>query len=268
MALANLAGYRGLTATVADQLRTAIVEGELRPGQRLVQEELAQALGISREPIRQALRLLEAEGLVVHRPRRGVVVAPLAEQVVRDLYDVRAALDGLAARRAAGRLSPEQAREGQRLLASARRLLAQGNIAALQAEDRALHQLILEASGNRVAQEILRPQWDRIAAVMQAVLRSGYAQQAWAEHEALLEAILAGDADLAETLAREHAWGAADMLSDQLAASEHEGGTASSPGKGSVFPLRADAPSPPQSQNGGLSNRTSEDPDEGGERTA
>jgi DNA-binding GntR family transcriptional regulator len=224
MALANLAAYRGLTAAVADQLRTAIVDGELRPGQRLVQEELAQALGISREPVRQALRLLEAEGLVVHRPRRGVVVAPLAEQVVRDLYDVRAALDGLAARRAAGRLSPAQAKEARRLVATARRHLAHGNVPALLAEDRALHQLILEASGNHVAQDILRPQWDRIAAVMQAVLQSGYAHRAWNEHEVLLDAILAGDADRAEALAREHAWGAADMLSDQLAAREHDGG--------------------------------------------
>ena len=224
MALTDLSAFRGLTVSVADQLRTTIVDGELAPGQRLVQDELARTLGVSREPVRQALRMLEAEGLVVHRPRRGVVVAPVAEQVVRDVYDVRAALDGLAARRSVGRLTAPRIDEARRIVRAARRHLERGDVAGLLADDRAFHALILDASGNQVARDVLAAQWNRVGAVMRAVLESGYAHQAWQEHEAIIGAIAAGDAERAESLAREHAWGAAAMLGARLAGIAQDAG--------------------------------------------
>lgn len=224
MTLLDLSGYPGLAAAVADQLRTAIAEGSLRPGQRLIQEDLAQSLGISREPIRQALRLLEAEGLVVHRPRRGAIVAPLTEAEVRNVYDIRAALDGLAARRTAGRLSPAEVKELNRLLASGRRLVAKGDVTQLLAADRSFHQFLQEASGNHIALEIGRKHWNRIAVVVRALLEGGYAQRAWAEHQTIADFIIAGDADQASELARLHAWRAADAACAQLAATREAAG--------------------------------------------
>ena len=158
MSQIQLLSHSGLVPVVAERLRSAIAEVELQPGQRLLQVELAEQLGISREPIRQALRLLETEGLVVQRPRRGMLVAPLEEGVVRDVYDVRAGLDGIAARRAAeGRAGPEL-QEAKRVLAKARRHLDREDITALLADDRAFHLLIHEAAGNQIALEVVRAQ--------------------------------------------------------------------------------------------------------------
>jgi DNA-binding GntR family transcriptional regulator len=81
---------------------------------------------------------------------------------------------------------------------------------------------VLEASGNQIAQEIVRTQWNRIASVMRAVLESGYAHTAWQEHEQILNALVDGDADRAEDLAREHAWRAASTLCEQLARTRPE----------------------------------------------
>ncbi|WP_320781998.1 GntR family transcriptional regulator, partial [Streptomyces sp. CRN 30] len=89
-----------------DTLRRRIVEGELQPGQRLVERDLAAELEVSRIPLREALRLLEADGLVVLVPRRGALVAPFAPADVRHLFDVRESLEALAARLAAGRTGP------------------------------------------------------------------------------------------------------------------------------------------------------------------
>jgi DNA-binding GntR family transcriptional regulator len=222
----QMLSHAGLVAVVADRLRSAIAEGELKPGQRLLQAGLAQQLGISREPIRQALRLLETEGLVVQRPRRGTVVAPLEENIVRDVYDVRAGLDGMAARRAAEVPASRQLVEARRLLSKAGRHLDRGHIAALLADDRTFHLLILKATGNQIALDVARAQWNRMGAVMRAVLDRGYAARAWDEHGAILEAILSGDAVLAEQRARLHAWHAADMLTSSLRDKTSEGGQA------------------------------------------
>jgi DNA-binding GntR family transcriptional regulator len=220
--LTDLSVVPGLTITIAERLRAAVTEGRLRPGQRLVEDELARMLGVSRQPVRHALRLLEAEGLFIRRPRRGVVVAPVAEHVIRHVYDIRAALDSVAARRTAGRLTPRNIGVLRHIVAEAHDHLRDRDVSGLVEADRAFHNTVLEASGNQIAKEIFRAQWNRIAWVMRAVLESGYAHTAWHEHEQILDALVDGDADRAEDLAREHAWRAARMLCEQLARTAHE----------------------------------------------
>jgi DNA-binding GntR family transcriptional regulator len=221
MQLLDLSAYAGLVPTIAEQLRAAIATGDIRPGQRLIQEDFARAMGVSREPVRQAFALLQAEGLVVQRPRRGVIVVPLTADLVRDIYDVRIGLDGIAARRAAERGMPDWAAAKARTLAKqARRHLHGHDVGKLVADDRAFHQLVLEASGNTIAREILDALWNRIALVVRAVLQSGYAEKAWHEHDAILEAIVSRDAERAGMLARAHAQAASEMLVSHLLESE------------------------------------------------
>lgn len=99
---------RRLVDEAARALREAILDGRLRPGQRLLQDRLAEMLGVSRTPIREALQRLEREGLVRSVGRQGMVVAQLAAQDIEEIYDVREVLEGLAARLAASRISQAQ----------------------------------------------------------------------------------------------------------------------------------------------------------------
>jgi DNA-binding GntR family transcriptional regulator len=97
----DAASFRGVLDLVLDELRERIVSGEISPGQVLRQRDLAEEMGVSREPIKQAMRVLEAEGLIVSPPRRSAFVAPITRKVIQDIYEVRSALDTVVARRAA-----------------------------------------------------------------------------------------------------------------------------------------------------------------------
>src|SRR5919109_4359862 len=99
--LSRIVSTPDLTEQVYQRLLYAICDGELAPGTRLTQEDLAATLGVSRQPVLPALRLLKKEGFVSDAGRRGLQVAPLEAQAITQVYEVRAVLDGLAARRAA-----------------------------------------------------------------------------------------------------------------------------------------------------------------------
>jgi DNA-binding GntR family transcriptional regulator len=220
MPLAELSQHGGIMALVTDELRSAIARGEFQPGERLRQQELAQRLGVSREPVRHALRFLEAEGLLVQRPRRGVVVASITNQDVRDLYDVRAAVGGMAARRAAEHLPADFDDAARPIFDAAAEHLQSGDIVALVKDDFAFHELVTAASGNGVALDLLRANANRVRVVMQQALVAGRGEQAWREHGAILAALLAGDADLAEELVKAHALGAAEIVAGLMAMRE------------------------------------------------
>ena len=97
------ATHQSLREVIADEVRTAILDGRFQPGERLVEDRLAAAYGVSRNPVREALRALEGEGLVVVKPRRGAFVATLSGDEAHEIIELRAALEGLSARLAARR---------------------------------------------------------------------------------------------------------------------------------------------------------------------
>ena len=103
----NLDNYKPLRDVVFENLREAILEGKLKPGQRLMEVQLAEQLGVSRTPVREAIRKLELEGLVVMLPRKGAYVANMSLKDIMDVLEVRASLEGLAAYLAAERISDE-----------------------------------------------------------------------------------------------------------------------------------------------------------------
>jgi DNA-binding GntR family transcriptional regulator len=202
-----------LTEQVHQRLLDAICDGDLAPGARLTQEELAASLDVSRQPVLQALRLLKRDGFVIDTGRRGLMVSPLDPRVIADVYEVRATLDGLAARRAAlagAKLDPN-------LITTGREAAAGGRVGPMIDADVEFHNQIYTASGNAHIAAAAGLHWRHIRRAMGAVLQSvGVRAIVWDEHEEILQAINRGDAARAERLARDHGESAGRNLADQL----------------------------------------------------
>jgi DNA-binding GntR family transcriptional regulator len=206
-----------LSERIHDALVDAICSGELRPGARITQEELAARFGVSRQPVLQAMMLLRREGFLVEAGRKGVCVAPLDTEQARNLYIVRAALDGAAARLAAGRYTPELAARGRRLLEVGQRAAASGHVPSAIEADIDFHLFVYEASGNPLLAETAQPHWQHLRRVMATVLGEDDLRiDVWSEHEGILRALEAGDSREAEALIRGHAEQAADALTARL----------------------------------------------------
>jgi DNA-binding GntR family transcriptional regulator len=202
-----------LVDQVYRSLLDAISEGAMAPGARIGQEDVAAQLAVSRQPVLQALRLLKKDGFVLDAPGRGVQVAPLDVARLAQIYQVRSALDALAARLAARArvvLDP--------LLITFGRQAARGsNVKAMMAADEACHAAIYAASGNPLIAPSAQLHWQHIRRAMGAVLQvSTMRESIWDEHEAIASAIAAGDEDAAETLIRQHGMDAGNNLASLL----------------------------------------------------
>ncbi|MGO8915267.1 MAG: GntR family transcriptional regulator [Stellaceae bacterium] len=197
----------------------AICDGTLAGGARLTQEELAERLDVSRQPVMQALLLLKRQGFLCEAGRRGLQVAALDPAQVLHLYEIRGVLDGLAARGAAGRSAGEAKRRGPALIAAGRRAARRREIAAMIAADMDFHRLLYALSGNPLIADALALHWQHVRRIMGAVLRrEGVGDGVWDEHEAILAAVIEGKAELAERLSREHAQASARALALGLVA--------------------------------------------------
>lgn len=206
-----------LSERIHDSVLDAICSGELKAGARITQEELAQKFGVSRQPVLQAMMLLRREGFLVETGRKGVCVAPLDVEKAHNLYVVRGALDGAAARLAAGRPSPELMHRGRLLLDVGRRAAASAHVPSVIEADIDFHLFIYEASGNPLIGETAQPHWQHLRRVMAAALSEDDLRiNVWDEHEGILRAIEAGQTTEAEALARDHAVQMADILTGRL----------------------------------------------------
>ncbi|MCE2510571.1 MAG: GntR family transcriptional regulator [Alphaproteobacteria bacterium] len=191
----------------------SICDGRLPPGVRLAQENIAEQLNVSRQPVGQALMLLKSQGFVCKSGRRGLMVSPLEEDFVHSLYEFRGALDRLAARTAAGRATAQDVARGKRILAQGQKAIAAGSVSKLIGTDMEFHRLIYELSGNTIIADTMNLYLNHLRRVMSAVLRiEGYGTNVWTEHDAILDAIAEGDAEKAETLARKHVDAASEKL--------------------------------------------------------
>lgn len=204
----SLATKPDLTAQAHQAIRDAIMAMDLAPGTPLAQEDLAERLGVSRQPVSHALVLLRREGLVVDRGRKGQMVAPIDPDRLLDLYQVRGAIDRLAARLAATRLDPSDApaKRFRRLIEDGREACAEGTMDALVKADLAFHQAIHALSGNEEIERTAAGFWPHMVRSMRVVLEDSKGRDViWDEHAAIAEAILAGDAAKAGALAADHA---------------------------------------------------------------
>jgi DNA-binding GntR family transcriptional regulator len=211
---------------VHDQLVTAIASGDLAPGQRLTQESVAAMLGVSRQPVSHALQILKRRGLLIEHGKRGLAVAPLQRDRIMNLYQIREILDGLAARLAAERCRDHIATTAEidilrRALAAGTELSQDADTKQLVAADVTFHSVLYELSGNPEISSTVAEQWPQFMRSMGFILASGgnphdRRQSIWAEHDAIADAIFAGNPEKAEQLARSHARNAAEQTADQL----------------------------------------------------
>lgn len=196
------ADYKPLRDRVRDELRQRIIDDVYPPGTRLIETELAARLGVSRLPVREALRALESEGFVRTLPRRGAVVVELTVRDVEELFDVREALEVLASRQAAARATKAELRRVRNALDRARKALDAGDRVALGKANETFHDEILKLSHNTLLQSVLEPLQGRLHRLLR---QTGDPYALLDEHTAWFEAIASGDPDLAADHAREHA---------------------------------------------------------------
>lgn len=200
-----------LVEQVFREVLTDIVAGRLAAGTRLVQEDIAAALDVSRQPVQQALLLLRSEGFVLESPGHRLVVAPIDIGFVCDIYEVRAVTEGLACRLAAQRNADRAREEGPAFIRIGRDAEASRRIPDLIDADMNFHKFLNELSGNTVIDRTTGPSWHHLQRVMAEVLRHDTApRQIWDQHEAILDAVARGDGEAAERLARQHVSAAAE----------------------------------------------------------
>ncbi|MFP5405594.1 MAG: GntR family transcriptional regulator [Gammaproteobacteria bacterium] len=216
-----------LVDRVHASLLDAILSGEMEPGTRYTQEALASRLGVSRQPVLQALRLLRLQGLIVDTPnRRGIEVAPLDAVFVARLYQLRAALDAAAARAAAHRARRELRNEGDAIIEEGIAATATGDLERLVRADLRFHSFIYEAADNPLLLETARQYWHHTRRAMTAyVRRAGQMSAVWSEHRRILDAIVEGDPARAAELSHDHASHSVQLL---LAGSDDSGASAPS----------------------------------------
>jgi DNA-binding GntR family transcriptional regulator len=196
-----------------EDLRAAIVSGELLPGERLLEEELSARLGLGRAAVRMALVRLEHDGLVERERHRGARVRRVSEGEALEILEARAALEGLAARHAAVEADDAGIAELREIIAEMRRLREAGDLLALSNQNARLHARILEISGHETAKRLSRTLSSQIVRFQfRTVLLPGRPKHSFAEHSAIVEAIAAHDPDAAEQAMQRHLLHVAEAL--------------------------------------------------------
>ncbi len=197
--------HRTMGDIVADKLRYDILAGLYRPGQEILQDEIAHRLGVSRMPVREAIRRLESLGLVIVAPHRGTRIASLSPKDVKDIYSLRRMLEGEAVRLAAAKITPAE-------LTSLRNLSGEMRLAARNREtvkrlllNKEFHSSLYAASGRRHLCNLISSLWETTAPY-RSIWSSmpGHLEQSFDEHEQILAACEKRDSDLAERIVRQH----------------------------------------------------------------
>jgi DNA-binding GntR family transcriptional regulator len=195
--------HRPLRHAVQDEVRRRIVAGRYEQGERLFEDQIANELGVSRNPVREALQALSQDGFVDLLPRRGARVALVPASRAAELFEVREVLEGLVARLAATRRSPEDVERLHDVVRRGTAAVEDGDFAALPALNTEFHRTLTRTSGN----ELLATTIERLADVIEWVYTKRVARRgalSWLEHREIVLAIADGDADRAQAAAAAH----------------------------------------------------------------
>lgn len=204
------ATHAPLNQVVAGMLRERILSGDFAPGERLAEERISAELGVSRMPVRDALRLLAAEGVVTLEPRRGAHVTSFTDAEVEELVEVRATLEALNAKLAARRKDPVQLAELKRVLAAGSKISEQTDLATIQEANARFHEALEAIAANSVLSGIVRSLRDRTALIF-AKRSLGRVRDNWKEHAEIVRAVIEGDGERAAHLSARHVFNAARM---------------------------------------------------------
>lgn len=201
----NLDNYKPLRDVVFENLRTAILEGDLKAGQRLMEVQLAEQLGVSRTPIREAIRKLELEGLVVMLPRKGAYVANMSFKDLIDVLEIRSSLEGLAASLAAERLREEDISDLERVAKEFEKSVREADIDNVLKKDVEFHEKIFLMANNKKLYQLITSLWEQVHRFRVTYVSNYDASLSLVdEHNRILEAIKSGDCELAKKYATEH----------------------------------------------------------------
>lgn len=206
-----------LSIAIAAEIKRAILSASYRPGDRLVEESLAEWLGVSRNPVREALRQLEAEGFVVIAPRRGASVANIGIAEAHELFEVRAALEALSARLAAERADETRLQELERIVVRGEAAAREGTFEILPELNSEFHTGMAEAAGNGQLARLISEFRDRIQWIYSSYIERR-ASDSWSEHRRLFDAVAARQPDEAAHIALRH------ITAAENAFAEGEGG--------------------------------------------
>ena len=206
-----------LVEQVHKAILAEIAGGKLRPGERIIQEQIAQELGVSRQPVQQALVLLKNQGVLSDAPGRGLQVASMDPTFVHQMYDMRAVIEGLAFRKAAEHFTPDAKARGEKLLTVGRDAVLGGSVNDMITADMMFHNFIYELADNPFIGPAMETQWVNTQRVMGSVLLSAdKPRDIWDQHEAMFELVASGDGGRAEEAARKHIQEAADFMLQRI----------------------------------------------------
>lgn len=218
---------KNASLVAVEVIREAIMDGRLEPGQRLKEEELARELGISRTPVREALLILQTEGLLEATPNRGATVRTYDADGLSDLYMLRAALEGLAARLAAERVTKRDLAKLRKSCDRFDAISGSGALKDLVKENLAFHDTILDVAGNERIAQMVRGVTE-LPLVYKSYLWYSPSQKVVSAHyhRLIVAALEARDPERAETVMKQHVFEARDVLVSRVRAStsqsEHE----------------------------------------------
>ncbi|MBP3470033.1 MAG: GntR family transcriptional regulator [Lachnospiraceae bacterium] len=201
----NMNEYLPLRDVVFNTLRQAILRGELKPGERLMEIKLANKLGVSRTPIREAIRKLELEGLVLMIPRKGAEVADISEKSLRDVLEVRKALEELAVQLACDKITKEEIEDLKKAAEDFKKILKSRDITEIAEADVRFHDIIFMATDNQKLVQLLnnlREQMYRFR--VEYLKKEEVHPQLIAEHEKIIEHIMERDKVKASAIVSEH----------------------------------------------------------------
>jgi DNA-binding GntR family transcriptional regulator len=201
----NLDDYKPLRDVVFENLREAIVEGKVKPGQRLMEVQLAEQLGVSRTPVREAIRKLELEGLVIMLPRKGAYVANMSLKDIIDVLEIRASVEGLAASLASERISPEDIKKLEAILKDFEQSAAGSDVETLLKKDVEFHECIFKATNNKKLHQLINSLWEQVYRFRVTYISDYDSTVNIArDHKLILDAIKKGDNEMAKKHATEH----------------------------------------------------------------
>ena len=201
----NLDNYKPLRDVVFENLRGALLEGKLKSGQRLMEVQLAEQLGVSRTPIREAIRKLELEGLVLMLPRKGAYVADMSFKDLIDVLEIRATLEGLAASLASERRRDEDIKGLEKLAKEFEDSVKNGDIESVLKKDIEFHEYIFSLANNNKLYQLINSIWEQVHRFRVMYVSDYEASLSLVdEHNKILQAIKDGNCELAKKYATDH----------------------------------------------------------------
>jgi len=197
--------YMPLRDIVFNSLREAIIVGELKPGERLMEVQLAEKMGVSRTPVREAIRMLELEGLVKMHPRKGAFVAELTAKDIINVLEIRGTLDGLATSLATERITDEEIEELKKVQKEFINYIEKGDLQGSIEKDVEFHAIIYKAARNEKLIQIAGNLWEQVQRFRVVYIKDfSNAEDLIREHNEILEAISERNPEKAQNYAKNH----------------------------------------------------------------